>query len=275
LPNEIVIEAMIKGLRPGPTAQYFARKPPRLWRSYFRKWMSTSGLIMISDKEGRKLIDFLRWLGASEGEFTLGMSDQSTAPVKMMTEEASFRGHITPHNLWDSSKAPSGHQLQGAEAAGASEEDMGISPGKSIAYSVVRIRATLQERARSLFWSKKRLPKQKLGRISRSRFYTLLRATLLTYQNMWETNLQLLLLRQAIHKLLGLNFHCHHHCSLPIPEASSQKGASIPNNNVTSGRSPKLVQSTVLYQNQSTYTEQYPTFQILLSSRLFCFLNKE
>jgi hypothetical protein len=26
VPNEIVIEAMIKGLRPGPTAQYFARK---------------------------------------------------------------------------------------------------------------------------------------------------------------------------------------------------------------------------------------------------------
>jgi hypothetical protein len=60
VPNEIVIEAMIKGLRPRPTAQYFARKPPRLWRSCFRKWMSTSGLIMTSDKEGRKLIDFLR-----------------------------------------------------------------------------------------------------------------------------------------------------------------------------------------------------------------------
>jgi hypothetical protein len=28
VPNEIVIEVMIKGLRPGPTAQYFARKPP-------------------------------------------------------------------------------------------------------------------------------------------------------------------------------------------------------------------------------------------------------
>jgi hypothetical protein len=28
VPNEIVIEAMIKGLRPGPTSQYFARKPP-------------------------------------------------------------------------------------------------------------------------------------------------------------------------------------------------------------------------------------------------------
>jgi hypothetical protein len=29
LPNEIFIEAMIKGLRPGPTAQYFSRKPPQ------------------------------------------------------------------------------------------------------------------------------------------------------------------------------------------------------------------------------------------------------
>jgi hypothetical protein len=28
VPNEIVIEAMIKGLHPGPTVQYFARKPP-------------------------------------------------------------------------------------------------------------------------------------------------------------------------------------------------------------------------------------------------------
>jgi hypothetical protein len=29
VPNEIVIEAMIKGLQPGPTTQYFARKPPQ------------------------------------------------------------------------------------------------------------------------------------------------------------------------------------------------------------------------------------------------------
>jgi hypothetical protein len=79
------------------------------------------------------------------------MSDQSTAPVRMMTKEVSFRGHSTPHSLRDCSKAPSGHQLQGAEAAGASEEDMGISPGKSIAYSVVRTRVILQEHARSLF----------------------------------------------------------------------------------------------------------------------------
>ena len=28
VPNEIVIEALIKGLRPGPIAQYFAGNPP-------------------------------------------------------------------------------------------------------------------------------------------------------------------------------------------------------------------------------------------------------
>jgi hypothetical protein len=76
-----------------------------------------------------------------------------------MTKEASFRGHNIAHNLQGNNKALLGHQLQGAEAAGASEEDMGINPENSISYSVVKTRATLQEHARSPFRSKKRLPK--------------------------------------------------------------------------------------------------------------------
>jgi hypothetical protein len=227
---------------------------------------------MISAKGERKLIGFLRRLGASEDESTLGMSDQSTTPVRVMTEEASFRDHSIAHSLQGSSRALSGHQLQGAEAAGASEEDMGINLGNSIAYSVVKTRAILQEHARSLFRSKKRLPKQKRDRISRSRFYILLRATLPTYQNTWVINLQLLLLRQVIHKLPSLSSLCHHHCHLLIPEASSQKGTSMPNNSVTSERSPKLVQSTTLYQSRSIYTEEYPTVDVLLSFMSFYFL---
>jgi hypothetical protein len=35
--NEIIIEAMIKGLRPGPTAQYFARKPPQTLEKLLQK----------------------------------------------------------------------------------------------------------------------------------------------------------------------------------------------------------------------------------------------
>jgi hypothetical protein len=37
VPNEIVIKAMIKGLRPGPTMQYFARKPPQTLEKLLQK----------------------------------------------------------------------------------------------------------------------------------------------------------------------------------------------------------------------------------------------
>jgi hypothetical protein len=126
------------------------------------------------------------------------MSGQSIIPVRMTTKEASSKGHSTPHNLRSNNKALSGRQLQGAEAPGASEEDMGISSGRFIAYSVVRTRAILQECAKSPFRSRRRSRKPKLGRISRSRSCTQLRATLPTYQNMWAIILQLLLLRLAI-----------------------------------------------------------------------------
>jgi hypothetical protein len=53
-------------------------------------------------------------------------------------------------------KALSGHQLQGAEAPGASGEDLGISLERFTAYSVVRTRAILQECAKSPFRSKRR-----------------------------------------------------------------------------------------------------------------------
>jgi hypothetical protein len=145
--------------------------------------MNTSWLIMISAKKGKKPTVFLKWLGALEEESTLGMSDQSITLAKVMTEEGSFKGHNTPPNPQDNNKALSGHQPQGAEAAWASEEGMEISPESSIAYSVVKPRATLQEHARSPFRSKRRLPKQRRGRISQSRSYILLHATLPMYQN--------------------------------------------------------------------------------------------
>jgi hypothetical protein len=58
--NEIFIEAMIKGLRPGPTVQYFARKPPQTLEKLLQKWMNISGPTTIFDKEDRRLTDTLR-----------------------------------------------------------------------------------------------------------------------------------------------------------------------------------------------------------------------
>jgi hypothetical protein len=184
VPNEIVIEAMIKGLRPEPIAQYFARKPPKPWRSFSRKWMNTSELIMISGKEGKKLICTLRWPGASEEDYTPGMSGQSITPAQVMIGEANPKGNITSPNHQGHNRVPSGHQLQGVEGAEASEEDIETNPGDCFVCSATKIKATPQERARSRFRSRKSLPKLKHDRISRSKSYILLHAILPTSPNM-------------------------------------------------------------------------------------------
>jgi hypothetical protein len=100
-----------------------------------------------------------------------------------MTEEASLQGHNTAPNIQGNNKALSGHQSQGAEAAGASKEDTKISLEGYIVYSVVKIRATPQELGKSQSRSKRRLSKLRRGRISRSKSYILLHATLPMYQS--------------------------------------------------------------------------------------------
>jgi hypothetical protein len=62
----------------------------------------------------------------------------------MTTEEVNNKGHNIPRRLRGSNKAILGPQLQGVEAPGASVEGLEISPGKFIAYYVVRTRAILQ-----------------------------------------------------------------------------------------------------------------------------------
>ena len=113
----------------------------KLWRSCSRRWTSIFELTMISVKEGRKHSGSLKWLGASEEDSIRGTSGQFTTLLRVMIEGVNSKGHSTPRKLRGSSKALSGRQLQGAEALGASEEDLGISQGKFIIYSVVRTRA--------------------------------------------------------------------------------------------------------------------------------------
>jgi hypothetical protein len=88
---------------------------------------------------------------------------------------------------------------------------------------------------------------------------------------MWVTILQLLLLRQANLRRLGNSPHLHHQCN----EASSQKGASTLISNETLERSPKLAQSTVLCQSQSTSTRGYPTSATVFAFVFIFRLNKE
>jgi hypothetical protein len=144
------------------------------------------------------------------------MSDQFI-PLRMMTGEASSRGRIIPPRLRGSNRAILGPQLQGALVPGASEEGLGISPGKLIAYSVVRTRATPPGCAMSPSRNRRRSQKLQPNRARRSKLCILLRTTHLIFQSMWATTLQLLLLRQANLRHLGNSLHLHHQCN----EASS------------------------------------------------------
>jgi hypothetical protein len=60
VPNEIVIEAMIKGFGPDLQLNILPRSLHKLWRNFFRRWMSTSGLTTIFAKEGRRPTGFQR-----------------------------------------------------------------------------------------------------------------------------------------------------------------------------------------------------------------------
>jgi hypothetical protein len=168
------------------------------------------------------------------------MLGQFTTPLRVMIDEVSHRGRCTLHNLRGINKALSGRHLQEAEVPGASKEDMGISPERSTAYFVEKTRAILQECAKLLSKSRRRSQKPRLGKANRSRFCILLRVTHPTYQSMWATILQPLLLRLVSHRLLGHSFHLRRHYNLPIHEVNSQKGAIRPISSETSGRNPKL-----------------------------------
>jgi hypothetical protein len=198
------------------------------------------------------------------------MSGQFT-PIRVMTEEVSCRSHNILHNLRGNNKALSARQLQEGEASGASEEDMGISPGRSTAYFVVKTRAIQQACAKSPSKSRRKSQKPKLGKVNRSRSCTLLRVIHPTYQNMWIIILQLRLLRLVSHRLLGHSFHLHHYYNLLIHEVNNQKGASRPISSEISGKNPKPAQSTVLCRNQNTSIKRYPTSEAFLYSLLFSF----
>jgi hypothetical protein len=129
--------------------------PLRPWRNCFRRWMNISEQIMTFDKEGRRPTGSPKWPGASEGESTLGTSDPSTL-LRMTTGEVNNRGRSIPLSLRYSNRTIPGPQLKGAEAPGASEEGLVISPGKFVAYSAVRTRAILPGCAMSPSRNRKR-----------------------------------------------------------------------------------------------------------------------
>jgi hypothetical protein len=151
VPNEIVIEAMIKGLRSGPTTQYFSRKPPQTLEKLLPKmdeYIRADNDFRQRREEAYRFSEMTRSFGGRihprhvRSIHNSSQNDDKGSQLQMPhhTTQSLGQQHISFRP-----PAPRGRGGRGLK------EDMGISPEKSIAYSVVRTRATLQERARSLF----------------------------------------------------------------------------------------------------------------------------
>jgi hypothetical protein len=156
VPNEIVIEAMIKGLRPGPTAQYFARKPPQTLEKLLLKmdeYIRADNDFRQRREEAYRFSEMTRGFEGRIHPRHVRSIHNSTQSDKKGSQ--SQRSQYTSQSSGQQQNSFS-HQLQGAEAPGASKEDLGISLERSTAYSVVRTRAILQECATSPFRSKRR-----------------------------------------------------------------------------------------------------------------------
>jgi hypothetical protein len=141
VPNEIVIAAMIKGLRPGPSAQYFARKPPQTLEKLLHKM---DKYIRADNDFRQRREEAYRFSKITRG---FGGRIHPRHVRSIHSTQNDDRGSQQQRPQYSSQASGSsrvilGLQLQGAEVPGASEEDLGISPGKFIAYSVVRTRAT-------------------------------------------------------------------------------------------------------------------------------------
>jgi hypothetical protein len=269
--NEIVIKAMIKGLRPGPTAQYFTKKPPQTLEKLLQKmdeYIRADNDFQQRREEAYRFSEITRGFGGrihTRHVRSIHSSSQNDEKGSQLQRPTHFTVFRTAAKFLQATSSK-GQRRQGLRRKiwGSSRKIYCLFCGEDKGHTTRTCQITiLKQKEIAEAEARQNQPKQVLHTAS---------CHSQGDQNMWATNLQLLLLRQAIHRLLGPSSHRHHYCNLLIPEASSQKGASTPNNNVNSGRNPKLVQSIVLYQNRSTYTERYPASEILLCSMPFCFL---
>ena len=143
MPNEIVIEAMIKGLRPGPSAQYFARKPPQTLEKLLQKmdeYIRADNDFRQRREEAFRFSEMTRGFGGRFHPRHVRSIHNSTQSDDRGSQQQRPQYSSQASGQQQSSFRPPAPR---AEAPGASGEDLEISQEKFTAYSVVKTRATL------------------------------------------------------------------------------------------------------------------------------------
>jgi hypothetical protein len=140
VPNEIVIEAMIKGLRPGPTTQYFARKPPQNLEKLFQKMDKYIRADNDFRQRREEAYRYSKMTRCFRGR--LHPRHVITILAQVTTEETMLKGISKAPSLQGHNKVLTGHQLQEAEEEEASEEGSAPNLGGCSVYSTGSINVT-------------------------------------------------------------------------------------------------------------------------------------
>jgi hypothetical protein len=145
VPNEIVIEATIKGLRPGPIAQYFARKSPQTLDKLLQKmdeYIQADNDFRQRREEAYRFSEMTRGFGGRIHPRNVRSIHNSTQSDDKGSQSQRSQYTSQSSGQQQSSFRPPAPRGRGARA---SEEDLGISLERFTAYSLVSTKAILQE----------------------------------------------------------------------------------------------------------------------------------
>jgi hypothetical protein len=237
---------MIKGLRPGPTAQYFARKPLQTLEKLLQKmyeYIRADNDFRQRREEAYRFSEMTRGFGGRIHPRHVRSIHNSTQSDDRGSQQQRPQYSSQASGQQQSSFRPPAPRGRGARGFGGRYGDQ---PRKIYCLFCGEDKGHNTRHVKSPSKSKKRLQKPKPSKVNRSRSCTLLRGIHPTYQNMWVIIPQLLLLQLVSRKFLGHSFHLCRHYSLPTHKVSSQKGVNRPISNEISGRGPKLAQLIVL-----------------------------
>jgi hypothetical protein len=239
VPNEIVIEAVIKGLRLGPTTQYFTMKPPQTLEKLLQKmdeYIRADNDFRQRREEAYRFSEMTRGFGGRVHPRHVRSIHSSIQNDDKGSHFQRPQHTSQSSGQQQSSFRPPAPRGRGGRGFGGRYGDQPrkiycLFCGEDKGHTTRTCQITIlkqKEIAEAEAWQNQ--PKQVLHTASCHSPY------IPEYVgNQPATSVA----SASHHKLLGLSSHCYHHCNLLIPEASNQKGANTPNN-VTSGRSPKL-----------------------------------
>jgi hypothetical protein len=155
MPNEIVIEAMIKGLRSRPTAQYFAKKPPQTLEKLLQKmdeYIWGDNDFRQRREEAYSFSEMTRAFGRRLHPKHVRTTHNPDASDDRANNAQSSQHDSQSSGMQQTSYRPPAPRGRGGEAL--VEEGIVINPGNSFVCSMERTRDTQRGCARSQSKSK-------------------------------------------------------------------------------------------------------------------------